>query len=84
MRQAHCDGHFSCDWIRHAGGFRGGEQQDKACKILRVVLNAFGKDHSVVTLGGAAAGNRRVRFITPAERFAYASGSVLGRDPFPL
>lgn len=75
VRQAHGDGHFT-GVLRGWLGVPRGTQQDKAGKVLRIILNARGEDVAAVVLRGAAAGNSRATAIAVRDHVTNASGGI--------
>ena len=60
------------------------KQEHEAGEILGVVLDALGKNHSVIMFGGATSSDRGAGFVRARKRFAHAAGGVFGGNALPL
>lgn len=84
MREAHREGDLASVRGQPCGGLLLGEQENKARKILGVVLDAFGEDRGAIMLGGAAPGNGGSGFVAAKNDFADAAGGVFRRNALPF
>ncbi len=84
MREAHGQGSFAGfgGWPPPSLSVR--HQKNETREILGVVLDAFGKNHTVIMFRGAAPGNGSARFISGRNHLADAAGGVLGWNALPL
>ena len=60
------------------------DQENKASEVFRVVLDARGKNHAVVMLGGAPASNGRAGVVSAGEHFANAAGRIFRGNALQL
>src|ERR1700733_778734 len=83
MRETHGDGHFMSVGSSVRMGLAFGDEQNKARKILGVILHGFGENHAAVMLRGALSGNSGDRFFLARKNFAHAACGIFSRHAFP-
>lgn len=84
VSKAQRQGHLASFRLPVAGSKGGRNEKHEPGEVFRVVLNAFGKNHAVIVVGGGAARDGRRGFVAARQNFSHASRGVFGRHTLEI
>src|SRR5256885_14521123 len=84
MCKTHGEGNLARIRRNPCSRFFFGKQEHEAGEVFGIVLDALGKNHTVIMFGGAPSGDGGARFVSASERFPHAAGGVFGGDAPPF
>src|SRR5207248_9470901 len=84
MSESHGKGSFAGFAGEPRSRFFFRHEKNKTREVLGIVLNAFGENHAMIMLSGAARGNGGARLVSGGNSFADAPGGVLGGHTLPF
>src|SRR5207249_9431016 len=84
MCKTHGEGNLARIRRNPCSRFFFGKQEHEAGEVFGIVLDALGKNHTVIIFGGAPSGDGGARFVSASERFPHAAGGVFGGNALPF